>query len=139
MTFSTSSTVRFRVVDVDFLVLVECKDHARPVEREDVQVLADKVRALGAQKAILFATNGFQRGALEYARVHGIALVRVIDGNLTYETRTMDSTGYRPEAPPWTNIQPFVGHCMRMEDGKIHVVLIDRGRVDALKSYLESV
>jgi restriction system protein len=111
----------------------------RPVEREDVQVLADKLRAVGAQKAILFATNGFQRGALEYARAHGIALVRVIEGKFTYEMRNMHSTGYRSEPPPWANIRPFVGHCMCMKDGKIHVSLVEPGRIDALKSYLETV
>jgi restriction system protein len=69
-------TARFRQLGVDFLVLVACKDQSRPVEREDVQVLADKKRGTGAQKAILFATNGFQRGAIEYAKVNGIALMR---------------------------------------------------------------
>src|SRR2546428_1483818 len=73
-------TARFRQLAVDFLLLVECKDHTRPVEREDVQVLADKKRAAEAHKAILFATNGFQKGAIEYARIHGIALVRVCGG-----------------------------------------------------------
>lgn len=131
-------TARFRLLEVDFLLLVECKDHVRPVEREDVQVLADKMRALGAQKGILFATNGFQKGALDYARSHGIALVRILEGRLTYETRGIDSAGRRPEPPPWANIQPFVGHCMHVDNGKIHVSLVERGRPDALKRYLES-
>jgi len=43
-------TARFTALSMEFLVLVECKDHARPVEREDVQVLADKKRTAGAQK-----------------------------------------------------------------------------------------
>jgi len=47
-------TLRFSQLGVQFVVLVECKDHARPVEREDVQVLADKKRAAAAHKAILF-------------------------------------------------------------------------------------
>src|SRR5688500_3396854 len=37
--FQIDVTVRFRALQVDFLVLVECKHHARRVEREDVQVL----------------------------------------------------------------------------------------------------
>ena len=72
-------------------------------------MLADKKRAAGAQKAILFATGGFQRGALGYAQVHGIALVRVLEGALTYETRAAFHVG-PPTPPPWANIQPFIGN-----------------------------
>src|SRR6187431_1595578 len=90
-------TVRFRALDVEFLVLVECKDHTRPVEREEVQILADKKRAAGAHKGMLFSTNGFQRGAIEYAQKHGIALVRVLEGALTYEAR---ASGMERVPPP---------------------------------------
>lgn len=78
--FEIDVTARLRALGVDFLVLVECKDHVRPVGRDVVQVLADKRRALGAQKAILVSTNGFQSGAIEYAKQHCVALVRVIEG-----------------------------------------------------------
>jgi restriction system protein len=80
-------TARFRALDADFLVLVECKDHTRPVEREDVQVLADKKRAAGAQKAMLFSTNGFQSGAIEYAASHGIALTSGLGSVSDHEPR----------------------------------------------------
>ena len=130
-------TARFRALGVDFLVLVECKDHMRPVEREDVQVLADKKRAAGAQKAILFATNGFQRGALEYARVHGIALVRVLEGALTYETRSAFQAG-PPAPPPWANIQTFIGQRISIDETSIHVSVVARSRPDALTEYLAS-
>jgi len=131
-------TARFRQLGVEFLVLVECKDHARPVEREDVQVLVDKKRATGAQKAIFFATNGFQKGALEYARVHGVALVRVLEGSFMYETRSAHQSGPRPAPPPWANIQPFVGQYMWIDGKGIRVSLVERGRPDALVDYLSS-
>ena len=130
-------TARFRALDVDFLILVECKDHARPVERDDVQVLADKKRAAGAQKAILFATNGFQRGALEYAKVHGIALVRVLEGTLTYETRSAVQVG-PSTPPPCANIQPFIGQRISLDGPSIQVRVVERGRPDALAEYLAS-
>jgi restriction system protein len=130
-------TARFRALGVDFLVLVECKDHERPVEREDVQVLADKKRALGAQKAILFATNGFQRGALEYAKMHGIALVRILEGVLTYEVRSASRPG--PSIPPpWVSIQPFVGQCIYVDGETVCVSVVERGRPDPLVAYLKS-
>jgi restriction system protein len=130
-------TARFRALSVDFLVLVECKDHLRPVEREDVQVLADKKRTIGAQKAILFATNGFQRGALEYARSHGIALVRIIEGALTYETRSANQDAH-PTPPPWANIPPFIGQRIYLDGTSTRVWVVERDRPDALSAYLTS-
>jgi restriction system protein len=81
-------TARFEALGADFLVLIECKNQQRPVERDVVQVLADKVRSIGAHKGMVFATAPFQRGALEYARRHGVALVRVADGRTSYETKS---------------------------------------------------
>jgi hypothetical protein len=37
-------SVRFEALGADFLVLVECKHQKRPVERERVQVLLDRIR-----------------------------------------------------------------------------------------------
>jgi restriction system protein len=130
-------TARFTAIGVDFLVLVECKDHARPVEREDVQILADKKRAAGAHKAVLSSTNGFQRGALAYAQKHGIALVRVLEGALTYETR-----GAAPERrppPPWADIPPLVAQYIReKEPGTIRVTVLQRDTQAALVEFLIS-
>jgi restriction system protein len=122
------------------LVLAECKDHARPVEREDVQVLADKLRAAGAQKGMLFSTNGFQKGAIDYARSHGIALIRIIEGALTYETRGAARSDYvRPTPPPSANIPLFVGQLVSLaENGHVHVSVVERGRTNALRQFLES-
>lgn len=116
-------TVRFTALGIEFLMLVECKDHARPVEREDVQVLADKKRTAGAHKGVLFSTNGFQRGAIEYAQKHGIALVRVLEGALTYETRAAGMERMPP--PPWANIPPLVAQYIReSKPGTIRVTVL---------------
>ena len=135
--YEIDATARFRALGVDFLILVECKDHLRPVEREDVQVLADKKRAIGAQKAIFFATNGFQRGAIEYAKIHEIALIRILEGVLTYETRSAFQAK-PPTPPPWANIQPFIGQRIHLREDAIHVWSVERGRPDALVDYLQS-
>jgi hypothetical protein len=42
----------------------------------------------------MFSTAHFQSGALEYAKVHGLALVFVTEGRLTIERRSRD------EMPP---------------------------------------
>jgi restriction system protein len=86
-TYIIDVTVRFRLLGADYLTLFECKRHASPVKREDVQVLHDKLRSTGAHKGFVVAASGFQKGALAYAQAHGIACVRLVDGAWTYETR----------------------------------------------------
>ncbi|WP_052016435.1 MULTISPECIES: restriction endonuclease [unclassified Paenibacillus] len=69
----------FMALSVSFKVIIECKRYTRPVEREKIVVLADKVRSIGAHKGILISTSGFQSGAAEYAKQHGIALIQIFD------------------------------------------------------------
>jgi restriction system protein len=57
------------------LVLVECKRYSQPVEREKLLALWAKVQDVKAHKAMIFATCGFQSGALEYAKSYGIATI----------------------------------------------------------------
>jgi restriction system protein len=99
-------TVRFNALGASFLVLIECKYERRKVERQDVQILCDKVRSTGAQKGMLFSVSGFQEGAIEYADVHGIALVHLADGITCWATR---SAGPSPPPPPWANVPKYVG------------------------------
>ncbi len=73
-------TARFEVLGASFLVLIECKQHKNPIKREVVQVLHDRLRAVGAQKGMIFSTAKFQKGAIEFARVHRIALIQLVDG-----------------------------------------------------------
>lgn len=80
----------FESFGVDFKVLVECKRHKDAVKREIVQILKDRVISLGAQKGILVTASGFQSGAIKYAKKHGIALLRIIEGKMVYETRSKE-------------------------------------------------
>lgn len=89
-------TARFEALGADFLVLVECKHHRSPIKREVVQVLRDRVGAVGGQKGMIFSTAPFQSGAVRYARAHGIALVLVANGSVGYMSRTYDG---RPSPP----------------------------------------
>src|SRR4051794_5122992 len=79
-TYDFDATVRFGFGGLHFLVLVEAKRHKNPIKRELVQVLHDKLRSVGAQKAAMIATTSYQRGALDYAKTHGIALATVTEG-----------------------------------------------------------
>ncbi len=74
----------FMALSVSFKVIIECKRYTRPVEREKIVVLAGKVRSLGAHKGILISTSGFQSGATEYAKKHGIALLQIFDKHVMH-------------------------------------------------------
>lgn len=90
--YIVDTTIRFRALGgVDFLVVVEAKLQGRPVQREVVQKLLQVVQSTGAHKGIVVSSSGFQRGALDFAGAHGIALVQLADGQMTYETRSVDS------------------------------------------------
>ena len=95
-TYIIDVTVRFQLAGMDFLVLFECKRHASPVKREHVQVLHAKLQSTGAQKGVVVAASGFQSGALQYARAHGIACVRLVDDAWTYLSRTMTAQRTAP-------------------------------------------
>jgi hypothetical protein len=78
-----------RSAGADVLVLVECKAYRRPVPVEDVLTLAERVDDIGAHKAILVSTNGFDPGAVKVAKGRGIALAiaKPHERRLDYEVR----------------------------------------------------
>ncbi len=128
-------TARFEALGVDYLTLIECKHQKNPVKRETVQILYDKIRTTGAHKGMIFATTTFQRGAIEYATAHGIALVRVAEGKTLYETKAF---GISPEPPPWANIPPYVGYFTSLTDeGNIQHTLVSVRYSDALNDFLD--
>lgn len=98
-TYQFDAVVRFTALgNARFLVLVECKLNKRPIEREEVLALHAKVQSAGAHKGIVFSTAGFQRGAIEYAETHGIALVQFTDGRSAWGVK---SQGPLPARPTW--------------------------------------
>jgi len=58
----------------DFLIIVECKNWSRPVDRPVVQKLAQTRDAIAAHKAAVVSPVGFTSEAVEVARANGIAL-----------------------------------------------------------------
>jgi len=134
-TYEIDITARFRAFGADFLVLIECKHHRSAIKREAVQVLRDRLRSTGAQKGIIFSTAGFQKGALEYAKVHGIALVKVAEGRTCYETRAVETPA---DPPPSLNIPPYVGWRIRpFEGSSIQVTLLSPDDPKYLDEFLE--
>jgi Restriction endonuclease len=59
---------------VSFLLIVECKNHGRPVTRPVIQQLAQTRDAISAQKAAVVSPRGFTSEAVAVAAAQGIAL-----------------------------------------------------------------
>lgn len=91
--FDIDAVARFKAFGGEYLVVVECKHHKNPIKREVVQVLADKLGAAHAQKAMLFSTTSFQSGALAYAKERRIALIHMTEG--VQSSRRVTASGLR--------------------------------------------
>jgi hypothetical protein len=85
--YTFDATIRYELLGLRFLVVVEAKKHRHPIRRAVVQVIHVKAVSVGAHKCVVVATAPFQRGALVYARAHGVALVRVINDSYDYQLR----------------------------------------------------
>ena len=70
--------------------VIECKKQSRSIEREIVATLDGKLRSIGAQKGILISTAGFQGGAVQYAKIHGIALWQVCENFIKHISNSID-------------------------------------------------
>jgi len=81
---------RFTILEgAEVIVLVECKHHKNSFKRELVQALHSKLVSVGAHKAMMFTTAKYQRGAIEFAKAHGISLVRFTDSELNYAVKAV--------------------------------------------------
>ena len=103
------------------------------MERDLAIVLGAKIRDTGAHKGIIFTTSKLQRGALTYAKAHGIATIRVENGRSHYETKS-----YGPvEIPPWVPTYDYIGWMVTLtEDGNEHHSLITDDRGDPLQEWM---
>lgn len=83
-TYQIDIYAEFKVMNVVFKVICECKHHSSPIKRDFVVLLDQKVKNIGAQKGILLSTCKFQSGSIQYAKAHGIALIEVFDNVFKY-------------------------------------------------------
>jgi restriction system protein len=127
-------TAEFEAFGVRIRVLVECKHHKNPIKREVVQLLYDKIQSIGAHKGIIFATVGFQKGAIKYAKIHGIALIRIVEGILTYETKAING---HPKPPPWADIPKYIAQLIEgKERNSVLVSNITTGDIEPVNDFL---
>jgi restriction system protein len=103
--YEIDASARFNAFgDAEFVVLVECKRHMRPVERDVVITLEGKLHSLGAHKGMIFSTSGFQSGAIDYATAHGIALFHVQKG---YTAQIAKAEGAMRDDGPFVAWRPL--------------------------------
>ena len=120
-------------------ILVECKRHNRPIEREKINLIYAKLGAVEAHKAMVFSTSGFQSGAIKYATSKKIALVTLVDGSFLYQTRSADSSDTDAPPPPWANLPDFAGIFMEStEGGVISCTVIHIQNTEALSEWIQS-
>jgi hypothetical protein len=66
---------------ISFLLIIECKNWKRPVDRPVIQKVAQTRDAIAAHKAAVVSPVGFTSEAVEVSRVHGIALWVIAEGD----------------------------------------------------------
>ena len=91
-TYQIDVNVVFQIDKLEISLLCECKQHKNPIKRDYVATLYQKMQSIGAQKGILMATSDFQKGAIKFAKEHGIALIKVYDYKCEYLSHSSDGT-----------------------------------------------
>jgi hypothetical protein len=70
-------TIRFKKGLYEYLTVVECKKVDKPVSVEKVEAFVTKAGDVGADRAVMASTSGFQKGALDVAASHNMTLIHV--------------------------------------------------------------
>jgi hypothetical protein len=91
--------IRFRVGTLRYLVLIEVKNRTRKASVEDVDAFVTKSRDQLANKAVFVTAAGFQSGAIEVARRHGIECFTVTFDMDAAEAPEMSFASFGPNSP----------------------------------------
>lgn len=83
-TYQIDVLAEFTALRSRIKVLVECKKLTRAVDRDKAMLLHGKLQSIGANKGILISTTGFQRGAVQYAKMHGLTLWQLCDRSIRH-------------------------------------------------------
>lgn len=78
--YQLDGLIEFTYLGIKYKTVVECKKYKNKIKRTQIQVLYDTAQKVGANKGIFISTSSFQKGAMEYARTHGITLLQIVDG-----------------------------------------------------------
>lgn len=71
--------IEYSIENAAIKIFVECKKKKNPIEVGMVRDFYQKIQSCGANKGIFISTLGYQKGAILFAKEHGIALYRIMD------------------------------------------------------------
>lgn len=98
----------FERAGIKHRVAIECKDWATPVAKRDINGFDSKLKDIGNITGVVISRNGYQSGAIDFAKFNDIILMRFEDlpsfGNLLAErlkTVALPDESYIGE-PFWT-------------------------------------
>jgi hypothetical protein len=72
-------SIRKRVGQFDLLIVIDCKNHAGPIDINDVETFVGLVQDVAAHKAALVSARGYSKAAKVRALQAGIEIYRAID------------------------------------------------------------
>lgn len=81
---------------------------------------------------MIFATCGFQSGALKYAETYNIATITFVNGNYLYETKSFGQS----IPPPWVVVPKYAGIFMFYKDNGISCKTFDQKDTAILYTWL---
>ena len=84
---------------------------------------------------MVFATSGFQSGALEYAKVYGVATVTFVEGSFLYETKGADQNS---PPPAWANLPLYAGVLTEQKEKSISCKAFDTKDLSILNDWLQA-
>lgn len=114
-------------------ILIECKRHKRPVERDDVAAFVAKIRDTSSHKGMIFSTSGFQRGAIKLANSEGIAAITFMDGQANYVTRSL---GPAQTPPSWVEFPKHGGCFLTIKGDAVHTSWVAIDRLDPIVQWI---
>jgi hypothetical protein len=110
-------------------ILVECKDHARPIGIGFVDAFESKIRDLKSDRAIMFSNSGFTQDALKKANRVGIEMASAIKaGDDTVKIEVHREVVARRLTLTFGSVflYPFDGHSHEIEEEwKVEDMLFD--------------
>ena len=134
--YQIDGIIHFDVMGVRYTTLVECKHHSAPISRDKVEVLYNRIHAMGAHKGILISTSNFQRGTIQYATEHGIALIQIADAEPNIEVRGHDAYRIIQNRPNLYNGgDPYIAVMQIATDNGISCAYL-RHSNDSLRAFL---
>jgi hypothetical protein len=72
-------SIRQHVGQFDILIVIDCKDHNKPLDVKDVEEFIGLVQDVGAHKASMVAAKGFSESAKKRAQSAGVELYVLVD------------------------------------------------------------